>query len=117
MVLRVLADFRRAHPAAPRVGVGDLSRPHGGPFGPKHVSHQNGLDVDLYYPRRDRLERAPERIAQIDRGLSQDLVDRFVRSGAIRVFVGPRTRLGGSPRVVQRLAEHDNHMHVRLCCS
>jgi protein MpaA len=32
MVLRVLADFRRAHPAAPRVGVGDLSRPHGGPF-------------------------------------------------------------------------------------
>jgi murein endopeptidase len=119
-VLRVLAAYLRAYPAAPRVGVGDLSRPNGGPFGPKHVSHQNGLDVDLYYPRRDRLERAPDHVAQVDHRLSQDLVDRFVRAGAIRVFVGPRTQLHGNPRVVQRLAHHDNHMHVRLasarCC-
>jgi murein endopeptidase len=116
-VLRVLEDFRRAHPAAPRVGVGDLSRPSGGPFGPKHVSHQNGLDVDLYYPRLDRLERAPDWARQIDRRLSQDLVDRFVRAGAVRVFVGPQTRLRGNARVVQPLAQHDNHMHVRLCCA
>jgi murein endopeptidase len=116
-VLRVLSDFRRAHPAAPRIGVGDLSRPHGGPFGPKHVSHQNGLDVDVYYPRLDRLERAPDRARQIDRRLAQDLVDRFVRAGAVRVFVGPQTGLRGNPQVVQRLAHHDNHMHVRLCCT
>jgi murein endopeptidase len=113
-VLRVLADFRRAHPHAPRIGIGDLSRPHGGRFGPKHVSHQNGLDVDIYYPRLDRLERAPVRPAQIDRRLAQNLVDRFVRAGAVRVFVGPRTRLRGDPRIVQPLAEHDNHLHVRL---
>jgi protein MpaA len=116
-VLQVLAAYRRAHPAAARVGVGDLSRPQGGSFGPKHVSHQNGLDVDVYYPRRDRLERAPERATQIDRRLSQDLVDRFVRAGAVTVFVGPQTRLRGNARVVQRLAQHDNHMHVRLCCA
>lgn len=119
MLLRVLADFRAAHPGAPRIGVGDISRPRGGDFGirygrPGHVSHQNGLDVDVYYPRRDRRERPAARPSQIDRALAQDLVDRFVSAGATRVFVGPRTGLSGPARVVQRLAHHDNHLHVRL---
>lgn len=113
-VLRVVAEFRRAHPRAPRIGVGDLSRPRGGPFGPRHVSHQNGLDVDVYYPRRDRAERAPDHPREIDRLLAQELVDRFVRAGAARVFVGPRTGLVGDSRVVQPLGGHDNHLHVRL---
>ena len=55
-VLDVVAAYAEAHPWAPRVGIGDLSRPKGGDFGvrygaPGHVSHQNGLDVDVYYPR------------------------------------------------------------------
>jgi murein endopeptidase len=118
-LLGVLEDFAAAHPGAPRIGVGDISRPGGGDFGPRfglpgHVSHQNGLDVDVYYPRRDRRERPPRRPGQIDRPLAQELVDRFVRAGAIRVFVGPRTGLRGPPGVVQRLSHHDNHLHVRL---
>jgi hypothetical protein len=118
-VLRVLDDFAAAHPEAPRIGVGDLSRPGGGDFGPRyglpgHASHQNGLDVDVYFPRRDGRERPPARPEQIDRRLAQDLVDGFVRAGASRVFVGPRTRLTGPPAVVQVLAHHDNHLHVRL---
>jgi hypothetical protein len=116
---RVLDDFAAAHPDAPRVGVGDLSRPGGGDFGRRfgglgHVSHQNGLDADVYYPRRDRLERAPRRVAQVDRGLAQELVDRFVRAGALRVFVGPNVGLRGPRRTVQRLPRHDDHLHVRL---
>jgi murein endopeptidase len=114
MVLRVVDEYAAAHPDAPRVGIGDLSRPHGGPFGPKHVSHQNGLDVDVYLPRRDRLERPPGRPSQIDRPLAQDLVDRFVRAGAVKVFVGPRTALRGPRRVVQVVSGHDNHVHVRV---
>ena len=64
--LRVLREFRRRHPRAPRVGVGDLSLPEGGYFGPEvgggigHATHQNGLDVDVYYPRLDRRERPPD---------------------------------------------------------
>jgi murein endopeptidase len=117
--MRVLAEFSAAHPHAPRIGIGDLSRPRGGDFGvrygrPGHVSHQNGLDVDIYYPRLDRWELPPRRVAQIDRRLAQDLVDRFVRAGARYVFVGPNTGLVGPPRVVQPLAHHDNHLHVRL---
>jgi murein endopeptidase len=119
VVLRVLGDYAAAHPRAPRVGVGDLSRPRGGDFGPRfglpgHVSHQNGLDVDVYYPRHDRRERAPRGAGDIDRRLAQALVDLFVEAGADLVFVGPNTGLTGRRRVVQPLARHDNHLHVRL---
>ena len=119
MTLGVLRSHAREHPDAPRVGIGDLSRRNGGDFGERfgglgHSSHQNGLDVDLYYPRRDGREREPRRPTQIDRDLSQDLVDRFVAAGAHFVFVGPNTRLAGPPHIVQPLANHDNHMHVRI---
>ena len=119
VTLRVIRAHRAAHPEAPRVAIGDLSRPRGGDFGPQfggigHVSHQNGLDVDVYYPRKDRRERSPKRPAQVDRLLAQDLVDRFVAAGAQRVFVGPNVRLKGPSRVVQILPHHDNHLHVRI---
>ncbi len=118
-LLRVLGDYAGAHPEAPRVGVGDLSRPKGGVFderfgGLGHASHQNGLDVDVYYPRLDGLELRPTRPSEIDRSLAQDLVTRFVRMGAVNVFVGPRTGLRGPRRVVERLVHHDDHMHVRI---
>jgi murein endopeptidase len=64
IVFRVLDDYAVAHPEAGRVGIGDLSRPHGGVFderfgGRGHASHQNGLDVDVYYPRLDGQELRP----------------------------------------------------------
>lgn len=116
---RVLAGYKADHPDAPRVGIGDLSRPGGGPFGSDlgglgHASHQNGRDVDLYYPRLDRREQPPDSPDQIDRRLSQDLVDRFVESGAQFVFVGYRTGLRGPRGRVQNLPLHDDHMHVRI---
>jgi murein endopeptidase len=114
VVLRVVREFAVAHPKAPRVGVGDLSRPRGGPFGPKHFSHQNGLDVDVYYPRLDRRERPPRRVEQINRRLAQDLVDRFVRAGAEVVYVGPSTGFTGPRGTVQVLWNHDNHLHARF---
>ncbi len=68
-LLTVLDAFADAHPGAPRVGIGDLSRPHGG---------------------------------------------RFVLAGATRIFVGPHTGLHGPARVVQVLAHHDDHLHLRI---
>ncbi len=116
----VIADYSASRPGAPRVGVGDLSRRLGGDFGPRfggigHASHQNGLDVDVYYPRRDRRERPPRVPRQIDRPLAQELLDRFVSAGAAKVFIGPNTGLRGPPAIVEVLpSHHDNHMHVRL---
>ena len=117
--LAVLREFGRDHPAAPRVAIGDLSRPRGGDFGPQfgsigHASHQNGLDVDIYYPRLDRHVRPPAGPGQVDLRLAQDLVDRFVAAGAERVFVGPSLGLRGPAEVVAPLVDHDNHLHARL---
>jgi murein endopeptidase len=119
VVLRVARDFHAAHPREPRMAVGDLSRPHGGDFGPQfgyigHASHQNGLDVDVYYPRADGRERAPRDASEIDRALSQELVDRFLAAGAELIFVGPNTGLARPAGRVQALVQHDNHLHVRL---
>ena len=118
-VLSVVAAYRLAHPFAPRVGIADLSRPHGGDFGKRfgglgHASHQNGTDVDILYPRLDLQEAGPARVSQIHDSLAQDLVDRFVAAGAKQIYVGPHTKLSGPKRVVQPLRFHDDHMHVRF---
>jgi hypothetical protein len=118
-LVTVLRDFHIAHPTAPPVLVGDLSRPFGGPFasdfgGLGHLSHQNGLDADVYYPRADRALRAPDAPQDVDHALAQDLVSRFVAYGAQFAFVGPHVGLGGPPTVVQQLAHHDDHVHVRI---
>ncbi len=115
----VAAGYRAANPDAPPLLVADLSRPRGGVFdarfgGLGHASHQNGLDVDIQYPRRDRRPIRPRRPSDVDMRLAQDLVDRFVAAGARYVFVGPRVRLRGPEGVVQPLVHHDDHLHVRL---
>jgi murein endopeptidase len=119
VLLRVAREHRAAHPRAARLAIGDLSRPRGGDFGIRygpigHASHQNGLDADVYYPRADGRERAPRWAAEINRRLSQELVDRFVAHGAEVVFVGPNTGLSGPAGRVVPLVNHDNHLHVRL---
>jgi murein endopeptidase len=117
--LRVIRAYAEAHPGAPRVGIGDLSRQHGRDFGPEfggigHATHQNGLDVDVYYPLRSEAERSPLSVDEVNLRLAQDLVDRFVRAGAVRVYVGPNTGLTGPPDVVQAIPNHDNHLHFRI---
>ena len=116
---RVTREYRAAHPGAQPVLIGDLSRPTGGFFGREfgglgHASHQNGLDADVMYPRKDRLLRGAVRPAQVDRVLAQDLVNRFVAAGAQKVFVGPHVGLTGRRGVVSVLAYHDDHLHVRI---
>jgi murein endopeptidase len=118
-VLAVLREYRTAHPAAPRVGIMDIARQHGGWFGREfgglgHASHQNGLDIDIMYPRSDERERRPLHPRQVDQARAQDLVDRFVAAGADKIFVGPHLSLRGPTDVVQKLVYHDDHMHVRI---
>lgn len=118
-LLQVLAEYRIAHPESPPILIGDLSRPTGGIFdqrygGLGHASHQNGLDVDVYYPRKDRRLIQARRASQVDRRLSQDLVDRFLGKGAQYVFVGRTVGLKGPKARVMKLAHHDDHLHVRI---
>jgi murein endopeptidase len=117
-VQQLAASYAKRFPGEARLVVGDLSRTHGGPFGSKyggigHASHQNGLDADIYYPRKDGLETSPEKPSLIARGRSQWLVDHAAR-GADRVFIGPHTGLRRPTSHVQYLAHHDNHLHLRI---
>ena len=43
------------NPSYPRIRVGDMSLPDGGPFD-SHVTHQDGTDVDIFLVRSDPLE-------------------------------------------------------------
>jgi murein endopeptidase len=118
-VLTVLHEYRTEHDGAQRVGIMDLSRTHGGKFGRNfgglgHSSHQNGLDADILYPRKDATEQRATKPSQVDRELAQELVDRFVRAGAVKVFVGPHLHLKGPKNVVVPLIYHDDHLHVRV---
>jgi Penicillin-insensitive murein endopeptidase len=116
---RVLASWHAAHPEMPQILIGDMSRPHGGIFdqrfgGLGHASHQNGLDADVYYPRADHRLLAAYKPSLVDRALAQDLLNRFVAAGVQFVFVGTRVGLTGPKKIVQVLAHHNDHMHVRI---
>jgi hypothetical protein len=113
-VLSVTQAYRAAHPDAPRVVVGDISRDGGGPMTDEHVSHQNGLDVDVYFPRLDRQLHAARARGQVDWRLAQDLVDRFVAAGAEMIFVGYSSGLRGPSGIVVPYSGHEYHMHVRF---
>ena len=108
--------WKRTHPDLPPLGIGDLSRQHGGPFtgpGVGHSSHQNGLDVDVRLPRSDRVE-GPANPGTYDRALTQQIVDRAVAQGAALVLIGPHLDLTGPAGVVVRWPNHDDHLHLRF---
>jgi penicillin-insensitive murein DD-endopeptidase len=122
--------------------VGDMAQPRGGPMSFGHVSHQGGLDVDLWF----RLDVAPlarparEGLAQpsvVDPVTGQpdprrwtpqhaELIHQAALDGRVsRVFVGAaikrdlcqRTWADRSwLRLVRPWPGHDDHLHVRLHC-
>ena len=109
-----LHNFLGDKTQTPYMKIGDISREGGGPMADEHVSHQNGLDVDVYYPRRDGTLRAPTAPGEIDHRRAQDLLRHFVAAGAQMVFVGYSTGLRGPAGAVIPYANHENHMHVRF---
>ena len=119
----VLTAYGARHPELARPGVADLSLTRGGRFGRRyggqgHGSHQNGLDVDVLFPRRDLCECAPQSPSDVDTAHAQELLDAFVAAGAQYLFVSPtlyrRGLLRGPRNVVIPLRFHDDHVHVRI---
>jgi Penicillin-insensitive murein endopeptidase len=104
--------WARTYPKQPRLGIGDLSLEGGGPVG-GHLSHENGLDVDIRLVRADGREAGVD-AGSYDRGMNQVLVDRLVAQGASLVLIGPSLDLHGPSGVVMRWPNHDNHLHVRF---
>ena len=116
----MLRDYRLANPGAPPVLVGDLEPP-------VRRAVRLGLTAASATPRtrtaststcstRARTARCcrRRRSPDVDRALAQDLVNRFVAAGAQFAFVGQHVGLGGPAGVVQAIAHHDDHVHVRI---
>jgi penicillin-insensitive murein endopeptidase len=143
-----IAFIRRLARAAreigwPRIHVGDISQPRGGPMVSGHRSHQTGLDVDIWFrrPGANPLSRAarervgsPGMVAPGGRALSPAWTGghaRLLRAAArdpavTRIFVNPaikRALCRATPpagrawlRKVRPWWGHDSHFHVRLHC-
>jgi len=102
------------------IGVGDLSVKGGGRFRP-HVSHQNGVDADLRYVRRDRV-RAPLDLRyqpkEYDLEATKLVFEAFFDLCNIEVIFVDIDRLdftikGQEERIVHA-GGHSNHFHVRV---
>lgn len=133
-----LADEMKAR-KMPRILVGDLGRPRGGPMISGHASHQIGLDVDIWFRLSKKKPSARERESWNSGSLVEK--NRYVRKGwtnqqrllvalaaakpeVERVFVNP----GIKKDLCQKFADapwqykvrawwgHDDHLHVRLFC-
>ncbi len=110
--------WQARHPLGARLLVGDMSRPRGGPFTRRfgsigHASHQNGLDVDIFYPRADGRERQPFRASKVDRRGARELVALLALTRPEVMFVGCRIGLAARGRTKHLCSNHENHVHVR----
>ncbi len=145
---RLIAFVRSLGRAARDAGletfyVGDLSQPRGGPADYGHASHQNGLDVDIWYTLAPKPFLPPDRRETIEtpsavtenglevvpgvwnRGVAR-LLEIAARSpGVERIFVNGaikrhlcRTVAGDRSwlRLIRPWYFHDAHFHVRLNC-
>jgi penicillin-insensitive murein endopeptidase len=121
--------------------VGDMAQPRGGPMASGHGSHQNGMDVDIWFNLDAKPALAPQARETVDLP-SMVLPDRSAvdpqRFGArqvtlLRLAAGDARvdRIFVNPAIKRALCEqpdrawlhkirpwygHDEHFHVRLSC-
>lgn len=115
------------------LGVGDLGQARGGPAPNGHASHQNGLDVDLWFspggpgaeqePMVDLLTFKPskfygERVATLlqlaarDRRVARIFVNAVIKRELCNTVTGERDWLAK----LRPWHGHHEHFHVRLAC-
>jgi penicillin-insensitive murein DD-endopeptidase len=139
-----LAKDARARDGWPGLLVGDLGQPRGGPAPTGHLSHQTGLDVDIWFePMPDRHLSPDEREKmgalsvlvpgthfELDMRKWPEGLDRVLKRAAgypevERIFVNPGVkkvlceRAGDDRKWLRKIRpwyKHDDHFHVRLRC-
>lgn len=106
----ICTEWAKLYPNGPRIGIGNISLPDGGPM-PPHSTHQHGLDVDIA-PVANTDEEIPLTYydSKYSRQRTQELVDLFYNNP----ILGIRTILFNDPEITQVApwAGHDDHLHV-----
>jgi penicillin-insensitive murein endopeptidase len=145
-LLRFVEDMGRAqHSRGERlIMIGDLSQPRGGRMSSSHRSHQNGLDVDIWFTLADSPAAArrlmddrsdpqsmvgaggrsvsaawgPSQRNLIETAARHPQVDRIFVNAAIKQALCRDSGSGDRDwlRKVRPWWRHDAHFHVRLRC-
>jgi penicillin-insensitive murein endopeptidase len=138
-------ELARLYPEGERLQIGDQSAKKGGAIS-GHASHQNGLDVDIAYLRKNHREQSPNATAGFDEefvlkgSVSKNFdlernwaaLKLFSRLGELnRVFMdveikralckyaeshGELKAEAETLRALRPWPNHANHMHVRIHC-
>lgn len=106
----VCAQWEKLYPNGPRVGIGDISLPNGGPM-PPHASHDRGIDVDIALVANTNEEIGLTwKHPKYSRERTQQLIDLFLNNP----ILGIRVVFFNDPKIrgVEPWAGHDNHFHV-----
>jgi len=101
-----------------RVAVGDVGFEHGGDI-PGHVTHEQGLDVDVRPMRRAENQcsyATSYRSSAYDRAATRALIKaiRAAAPGHVRLIYFNDPVLIGEG-LTTRSAGHDDHLHIRYC--
>jgi len=106
----VCEEWGKRYPSGPRIGVGNLSLSNGGRMEP-HVSHTDGVDVDLApFASTNEEIGLTWQSAKYSRSRTQELVDLVLNNP----ILGVRVILFNDPKIngVIPWSGHDNHLHV-----
>jgi penicillin-insensitive murein endopeptidase len=141
-LIRHLGEVVARHSSL-KMMIGDLSQPRGGLMTSYHRSHQNGMDVDIWFSFAKSVDHAremapegkdpPSMLSRNKKGLGAgwgELQLLVLQTAAQhpevdRIFVNPGIKLGLCERLgketawLQKLRPwwgHDAHFHVRLQC-
>ncbi|MCX8507760.1 MAG: penicillin-insensitive murein endopeptidase [Rhodobacteraceae bacterium] len=123
--------------------IGDMAQPRGGPSASGHLSHQSGLDADIWYLPPARLDLSVEAREEISANsvrtedqlrvnenwteahhqllkaaASDPRVDRIFVAAAIKIEMCKTARAGDKTwlQKIRPLYGHNDHFHVRLKC-
>lgn len=144
MIKTVAQEIAQKYPNKERLQVGDVANFKGGNIG-SHKSHQNGLDADIVYYRKNNKEQDPQ--------WNGKYIEKFVIDGKVspnfdlernwallekltsypqvqRIFVDINIKKNlcslyskSTDLVAQRILHtlrpaplHDDHMHIRITC-
>jgi penicillin-insensitive murein endopeptidase len=140
--VRDVADAVSKHTGGRLVMIGDLAQPRGGRMSSSHVSHQNGLDVDIWLTLADSPRQAwnstpeardppsmldadglwtnerwgPEQRFLIKTAAEHPQVDRILVNPGIKRALCRSDPQASWLRKLRPWWRHDAHMHVRLKC-
>lgn len=98
-------EWRTRHPDAPRLLIGDMSKPDGSEF-PPHVTHRDGLTLDLL--------TTPRNVCHIDwpdQDLTLELARLAHQLGARQILYNG-TYVDEHVPVAQPWPNHDDHFHI-----